>query len=99
MRHYGVAAEVLRTLAATDIVALNGSTDALRRVLRTGAEACEQFDEANQKCSRALLRVAELEELLARAATVLETSPLPIDGVSWSAFSLAQEIRRGLDQG
>jgi hypothetical protein len=87
----------LRTLSVAEPVALNGSSDPLRLVLRTGAEACERLDEVDQKFTSTLQRNAELEDLLSRVAEVLGREPLPIDGGSWAMFRLAQEVQRALD--
>lgn len=95
---YTTTAQVLRLLVSAESMLFNDDPEPLRNVFRIGAEACERFDEADQRCSRALMRIAELESLLARVADVLETAPLPIDGGTWPAFTLAQEIRRALGQ-
>jgi hypothetical protein len=91
-------ARVLRLLVSGESDPLDGNIDVLRSVFRTGAEACERIDETNQQLSQALMRVAELEALLARAVEVLEASPLPVDGGSWAVLELAQEVQRALGQ-
>jgi hypothetical protein len=73
------------------------SADPLRLVLRTGAEACERFDEIEGELALALRRAGELEDLLWRIAEVLAAEPLPIDGGSWPVFELAQEVQRALN--
>lgn len=97
MARYAACAEVLRTLTAAEPVVLHGSADPLRLVLRTGAEACERFDEIEGELALALRRVRELEDLLWRIAEVLAAEPLPIDGGSWAVFELAQEVQRALN--
>ena len=77
---------------------LDGDIEVLRSVFRTGAEACERLDRTNQQLSQALMRVAELEALLARVVEVLEASPLPVDGGSWAILELAQEVQLALGQ-
>jgi hypothetical protein len=98
MSRYITTAQVLRLLVSGESELLDGNTEPLRSVFRIGAEACEQFDEANQKLAQTLLRVAELEALLARVVDVLETAPLPVDGGSWLVFELAREVQRALGQ-
>jgi hypothetical protein len=95
---YTTTAQVLRLLVSAESKLFNDDPEPLRNVFRIGAEACERFEEADQRSSRALVRIAELESLLARVADVLETAPLPIDGGVWPVFTLAQEIRRALGQ-
>jgi hypothetical protein len=94
---YAACAEVLRTLTVAEPVMLRGSADPLRLVLRAGAEACERVGQIDQELTQTLRRVAELEDLLSRAAEVLAAEPLPIDGGSWPVFELAQEVQRILD--
>lgn len=96
MSRYTAGAEVLRLLASSEPVVLNGEAEPLRSILRLGANACEQLDEADQQRTRALLRVAELELLLTRVADALESAPIPMEGGSWAMFELAAEIRRAL---
>lgn len=91
-------ARVLRLLVSGESDPLDGNIDVLRSVFRTGAEACERLDETNQQLSQALMRVTELEALLARVVEVLEASPLPVDGGSWAVLELAQEVQRALGQ-
>jgi hypothetical protein len=43
------------------------------------------------------LRIADLEALLARVVEVLEKAPLPVDGGSWAALELVQEVQRALE--
>jgi hypothetical protein len=95
---YTTTAQVLRLLVSRESRLLDGDIEPLHSVFRIGAEACEQFDEVHHRCSRALVRIAELEGLLARVADILETAPLPIDGGTWPVFTLTQEIRRALGQ-
>ncbi len=97
MGRYRTCAETLRTLSVAQPVVLNGSSDPLRLVLRTGAEACGRLDEIDQKFTQTLQRNAELEDLLSRVAEVLGREPLPIDGGSWAVFQLAQKVQRALD--
>jgi len=98
MGRYAVSAEVLRTLAAAEPVVLDGRSDPLRLMLRTGAEACEQLVALTQEHTEALRRVSELEDLLAGVIDVFEAMPLPSEGGSWEAFTLVQQIHRVLDQ-
>jgi hypothetical protein len=95
---YHMTAQVLRLLVDGELSVLDGNADALRSVLRTGAEACERFGDIHQQLIEAVRRVAELEDLLARVAVVLGTEPLPVDGGAWSLLTLAQEVRRALGQ-
>jgi hypothetical protein len=98
MRGYATSAEVLRLLANTEPVVLDGRSDALRLVLLTGAEACEQLVELARQHDVALRRISELERLLAHAVRLLETTPLPTEGGSWELFTVTQEIHRALNQ-
>jgi hypothetical protein len=91
-------ARVLRLLVSGESNPLGGNIAVLRSVFRTGAEACERLDETDQQLSQALMRLTELEALLARVAEVLEASPLPVDGGSWAVLELAQEVQRALGQ-
>jgi hypothetical protein len=91
-------ARVLRLLVSGDANPLDGNIEVLRSLFRTGAEACERLDETNQQLSQALMRVTELEALLARVVEVLEASPMPVDGGSWAVLELAQEVQRALGQ-
>jgi hypothetical protein len=91
-------ARVLRLLVSGDSNPLDGNIEVLRSVFRTGAEACERLDETNQQLSQLLMRVTELEALLAQVVEVLEASPLPVDGGSWAVLELAQEVQRALGQ-
>jgi hypothetical protein len=86
----------LRLLVSGEWDPLDSDIEVLRSVFRTGAEACERLDEANQQLSQALMRVTELEALLTRVLEVLEASPLPVDGGSWAVLELAQEVQRAL---
>jgi hypothetical protein len=90
-------ARVLRLLVSREWDPLDSDIEVLRSIFRTGAEACERLDETNQQLSQALMRVTELEALLARVVEVLEASPLPVDGGSWAVLELAQEVQRALD--
>ena len=74
--------EVLRLLGSGESTPLDGNIELLRSVLRISAEACERLDETDRRFSQALLRIADLEALLARVVEVLETAPLPVDGGS-----------------
>ena len=96
--HFVTTARVLRLLVSGESNLLDGNIEVLRSVFRTGAEACERLDETNQQLSQALMRVTELEALLARVVEVLEASPLPVDGGSWAVLELAQEVQRALGQ-
>jgi hypothetical protein len=87
-----MAGQVLRLLVGGEPAVLDGNADALRSVLRTGAEACERFGEMHQELTTALRRVAELEDLLARVAVVLGAEPLPVDGGAWPVFTLARKF-------
>jgi hypothetical protein len=89
-------ARVLRLLVSREWDPLDSDIEVLRSIFRTGAEACERLDETNQHLSQALMRVTELEALLARVVEVLEASPLPVDGGSWAVLELAQEVQRAL---
>jgi hypothetical protein len=91
-------ARVLRLLVSGDSNPLDGNIEVLRSVFRTGAEACERLDETDQQLSQALMRVTELEALLARVVEVLEASPLPVDGGPWAVLELAQEVQYALGQ-
>jgi hypothetical protein len=91
-------ARVLRLLVSGEWDPLDGNLEVLQSVFRTGAEACERLDETNRQLLQALVRVAELEALLARVVEVLEASPLPVDGGSWAVLELAQEVERALGQ-
>ena len=91
-----MAGQVLRLLVGEEPAVLDGNTDALRSVLRTGAEACERFGDVHQELATALRRISELEDLLAQVAVVLGTELLPVDGGAWPVFMLAQEVRRAL---
>jgi len=93
-----MAGEALRLLVREEKSLLGGNAASLRSVLRTGAEACEQLDDMSRQLAQALQRNAELEALLSRAAEVLSTEPLPVEGGSWVVFELAQELRCSLDQ-
>jgi hypothetical protein len=96
---YRACAEALRTLSVAEPVVLNGSSDPLRFVLRTGAQACERLDEVDQTFTQTLQRNAALEHLLSRVVEVLGREPLPIDGGSWAVFELAQQVQRALNDG
>ena len=98
MSRFVTTARVLRLLVSGESYPLDGSIEVLRSVFRTGAEACERLDETNQQLSQALMRVTELEGLLARVVEVLEASPLPVDGGSWAVLELAREVQRALGQ-
>ncbi len=98
MNRYVMAGEALRLLVSGEESLLGCDAASLRPVLRTGAEACEQLDDMNRQLAQALQRNAELEALLSRAAEVLSTEPLPVEGGSWVVFELAQELRCSLDQ-
>ncbi len=97
VRRFVTTARVLRLLVSGESNLLDGNIE-LRSVFRTGAEACERLDETNQQLSQALMRVTELEALLARVVEVLEASPLPVDGGSWAVLELSQEVQRALGQ-
>jgi hypothetical protein len=47
--------------------------------------------------SQAVLRIADLEALLARVVEVQETAPLPVDGGSWAVLQLAQDVQHALE--
>lgn len=98
MSRFVTTARVLRLLVSGDSNPRDGNIEVLRSVFRTGAEACERLDETNRQLSQALMRVTELEALLARVVEVLEASPLPVDGGSWAVLELAQEVQRALGQ-
>jgi len=85
---FSTTAQVLRLLGSGEPGPLDGNIELLRSVFRISAEACERLDETDRKLSQALLRIADLEALLARVVEVLETAPLPVDGGSgWSSNS------------
>jgi hypothetical protein len=96
MSRFITTARVLRLLVSREWDPLDSDIEVLRSIFRTGAEACERLDETNQQLSQALMRVTELEALLARVVEVLEASPLPVDGGSWAVLELAQEVQRAL---
>jgi hypothetical protein len=85
----------LRLLSSGEPSPLDGNIKLLRSVFRISAEACERLDETDRQ-SQALLRIADLEALLARVVEVLETAPLPVDGGSWVVLELTQEVQRAL---
>lgn len=97
MSRFITTAQVLRLLGSGDSNLLDGSIGPLRSVFRIGAEACERLDERNQQLSQALVRMAELERLLARVVGVLEAAPLPVDGGSWEVLELTREVQRTLE--
>ena len=96
MSRLSTTAQVLRLLGSGESTPLDGNIELLRSVLRISAEACERLDETDRRFSQALLRIADLEALLARVVEVLETAPLPVDGGSWVVLELTQEVQRAL---
>jgi hypothetical protein len=96
-RRFITTAQVLRLLGSGESSPLDGNIELLRSVFRISAEACERLEETDRQLSQALLRIADLEALLARVVEVLETAPLPVDGGSWAVLELAQEIQRTLE--
>jgi hypothetical protein len=90
-------AQMLRLLGSGESSPLDGNIEFLRSVFRISAEACERLDETDRQLSQALLRIADLEALLARVVEVLETAPLPVDGGSWAVLELAQDVQRALE--
>jgi hypothetical protein len=96
---FSTTAQVLRLLGSCEWSPLDGNIELLRSVFRISAEACERLEETDRQLSQALLRIADLEALLARVVEVLETAPLPVDGGSWAVLKLAQEIQRTLAGG
>jgi hypothetical protein len=93
---FSTTAQVLRLLGSGEPGPLDGNIELLQSVFRISAEACERLDETDRKLSQALLRIADLEALLARVVEVLETAPLPVDGGSWVVLELTQEVQRAL---
>jgi hypothetical protein len=91
-----MTAQVLRLLGSGEPSPLEGNLEDLRSVFRISAEACERLEETDHELLHALLRIAELEALLARVVEVLETAPLPVDGGSWVVLELTQEVQRAL---
>jgi hypothetical protein len=89
-------AQLLRLLSSGEPSPLDGNIKLLRSVFRISAEACERLDETDWQLSQALLRIADLEALLARVVEILETAPLPVDGGSWVVLELTQEVQRAL---
>ena len=99
MSKFMTTAQVLRMLAGSDEpTVLDGTSDPIRFILLTGAEACEQLTAANEARDEALGIVVELRDLLVRVAAVLDVHPLPSEGGSWTNFTLTQEIHRALGQ-
>jgi hypothetical protein len=75
-RRFITTAQVLRLLGSGESSPLDGNIELLRSVFRIGAEACERLDETDRQLTQALLRIAELEALLARVVEVLEAAPV-----------------------
>jgi hypothetical protein len=96
-RRFITTAQVLRLLGSGESSPLDGNIELLRSVFRIGAEACERLDETDRQLTQALLRIADLEALIARVVEVLEAAPLPVDGGSWAALELAQEVQRAIE--
>ena len=96
MGRFITTAQVLRLLGSGESRPLDGNIELLRSVFRISAEACERLDETDRKLSQALLRIADLEALLAQVVDVLEKAPLPVDGGSWVVLELTQEVQRAL---
>jgi hypothetical protein len=94
-RHTNTA-EVLRMLAASPQSELFSSLtdEGIRLILKLAAEACENLDEAEQERDQAAMHAAELRSLLDRVAVVLDAQPSPVQGGTWEAYILAEEVRR-----
>jgi hypothetical protein len=89
-------AAVLRMLAASSRPELLSSLtdEGIKLVLKLAAEACERLDEAEQERDQAAMHAAELRSLLDRVAVVLDAQPSPVQGGTWEAYILAEEVRR-----
>lgn len=96
MSRLSTTAQVLRLLGSGEPSPVDGNIEFLRSVFHISAEACERLDETDRRLSQALLRIADLEALLARVVEILETAPLPVDGGSWGVLELTQEVQRVL---